>query len=173
MIGGPKITHAHDKPEHEVVRINYRDGRVASVRERFLEMTPRYFSFHNTWEPGALAPRHGHHGDHVVYVLDGEITVGDEVCTKGSHIFLQYGDTFGPWVAGPNGAELLGIIFNGDGRAFFEDADMVHFQQILDERGAEMGTVPALTCLPAWRSDQHSNPLPGPVANEQNDKSSL
>lgn len=163
MLGGPKITHIEDKPVNEVLRIEYSDGRVASVWERFLEMTPRYFSFHNTWEPGSLAPRHGHHGDHVVYVLEGEITVGKVLCRKGSHIYLQYGDTFGPWVAGPEGAQLLGIIYNGDGRAFFADEDMAHFEQLLAERGAQMGTTPALRGLPAWRADRHANPLPGPV----------
>lgn len=163
MLGGPKITHINDKPANEVLRIEYGDGRSASVWERFLEMTPRYFSFHNSWEPGAMAPRHGHHGDHVVYVLGGEITVGDVLCTPGSHIYLQYGDSFGPWVAGPQGAQLLGIIYNGDGRAFFAEEDMAHFQQLLKERGARMGTTAALAGLPAWRSDRGSNPLPGPV----------
>jgi len=78
-------------------------------------------------------------------VLEGEITVGDVLCTKGSHIYLQYGDTFGPWVAGPEGAQLLGIIYNGDGRAFFADEDMAHFQQLLTDRGARMGTTSALS----------------------------
>lgn len=163
MLGGPKITHVDDVATHEVLRIEYQDGHVASVWERFLEMTPRYFSFHNQWEPGALAPRHGHHGDHVVYVLDGDIQVGDVHCTKGSHIYLQYGDTFGPWIAGPNGAELLGIIYNGDGRGHFADEHMADFQKMLEERGARMGVTPALTGLPAWRVDRHDNPLPGTV----------
>jgi len=48
MLGEPKITHIEDRPVNEVLRIEYSDCRVASVWERFLEMTPRYFSFHNT-----------------------------------------------------------------------------------------------------------------------------
>jgi hypothetical protein len=102
MLGGPIIRHLDEVHEQEVVRIEYEDGRSASIRERFLTMLPNFVSFYNKWDPGMMSLKHGHKGDHVVFVLDGEVTIGDQLCKKGSHIFLMYGDRFGPWIAGPH-----------------------------------------------------------------------
>lgn len=161
MIGGPRIKHIDDVQEQEVVRIEFEDGRSASIYERFIESTPRFFAFYNRWEPGVIAPHHGHQGDHTVYVLEGEVTVGDRLCTKGTHIFLMHGDRFGPWIAGPEGCELLGVIA-GMGDAFWSDEDMAEYQALLEKHGAKQGTVPALTEREPWKSK--GNPLPGPVS---------
>jgi hypothetical protein len=160
MLGGPRIVHIDDIKENEVVRLEYNDGHTTSIYERFLEQNPRFFSFYNRWEPGMIVLKHGHQGDHVVFVLDGEVTVGNTLCRKGSHIFLMHGDTFGPWIAGPDGCKLLGIVA-GNGDAFWEDRDMANYQEMLRARGASMGAVPTLTERPAWKPK--GNPLPGPV----------
>ena len=51
-----------------------------------------------------LTERHGHMSNHVVYVLEGEITVGDVVCGPGTNLYLEKGAAFGPIEAGPDGA---------------------------------------------------------------------
>jgi hypothetical protein len=147
-LGGPTIVHVDDIPEQEVVRVEYDNGSTTSIHERFLVQTPRFFSFYNRWEPGMISLKHGHQGDHVVFVLEGEVTVGETFCRKGSHIFLMHGDRFRPWIAGPQGCELLGIIA-GDSSAFWSEEDMSDYKQMLAERGGHMGAVPALTTPPA------------------------
>ena len=102
MMGGPRIKHIDDVKTHEVIKIQYDDGRGISVHEKFMETLPNFRSFYNIWEPGMIQRRHGHHGHHVVFVIKGEITVGDVVCRPGSHIFLMHGDRFGPWFIGPD-----------------------------------------------------------------------
>lgn len=160
MLGGPKIVHLDEVKEQEVVRVDYEDGRSTSIYERFLLQTPRMFSFYNKWDPGMFSLKHGHHGDHIVFVLDGEVMVGDVLCKKGAHIFLMHGDTFGPWTAGPEGCELLGIIA-GNSAAFWSDEDMQDYQDQLAKDGGKMAAVPALTKRPPWMPK--GNPLPGPV----------
>ncbi|CAN5183986.1 hypothetical protein BH10PSE13_BH10PSE13_03560 [soil metagenome] len=160
MLGGPVIVHLDDVREQEVVRVAYDDGRHTSIHERFLLDTPRMFTFWNRWDAGMISLKHGHQGDHIVFVLDGEVTVGDTLCRKGSHIFLMHGDTFGPWIAGPEGCELLGVIA-GDSSAFWSDKDMAHYQDMLADAGARMAPVPPLAERPPWH--RKGNPLPSSV----------
>ena len=58
MLGGPRIKHVDDVLEQEVVRIEFEDGRSASVHERFMEHTPNFLSFYNRWEPGMMQRKH-------------------------------------------------------------------------------------------------------------------
>jgi hypothetical protein len=167
MLGGPIIRHLDEVHEQEVVRIEYEDGRSASIRERFLTMLPNFVSFYNKWDPGMMSLKHGHKGDHVVFVLDGEVTIGDQLCKKGSHIFLMYGDRFGPWIAGPQGCELLGIIA-GEGAAFWSDQDMEDYRALLAKHGAKEGAVPRLQNVAPWKIKRDS--LPGPVYDPESRK---
>jgi hypothetical protein len=95
---------------------------------------------------------HGHTSDHVVFVLEGEMTCGDVVCPKGAHIALDQGDTFGPFVAGPHGVELFEVMM-GDPRSF--QADPEGHEQFLAERAAEQMPNPPID-MPAWIEDTRS-----------------
>ncbi|HEY3694953.1 hypothetical protein [Phenylobacterium sp.] len=161
MIGGPIIRHLDEFPENEVVRIEYEDGRSSSILERFLTILPNFVSFYNRWDPGMMSLKHGHRGDHVVFVLEGEVTIGDQLCRKGSHIFLMHGDRFGPWIAGPQGCELLGIIA-GEGGAFWSDQDMTDYRDLLARHGAKQIAVPRLQNVAAWKVRRDSLPGPDP-----------
>lgn len=161
MLGGPRIQHIDEAPAHEVMRIEFEDGRSASVWERFLVRTPNYLSFYNKWDPGMMALRHGHRGDHTVYVLEGSVRVGDRDCPKGTHIFLMHGDTFGPWIAGPAGCELLGVVA-GEGSSFWADQDMEDYKALLAEHGAKQAPVPAMQDVPPWRN-RRPDSLPSPT----------
>jgi len=157
MRGGPLIKHFDDTPFQVLLQFKLADGRIAVIREKWIEMTPRYVAFYNEWDPGALSPRHGHTGDHSVFILEGEIRCGDIVCRAGSHLMLEWGDTFGPWEAGEEGCKLYGFIA-GDGHPFF---DLEGWATFLAERGAEELPVPTPE-LPLWAAGKGSV-LPGPL----------
>jgi hypothetical protein len=69
---------------------------------------------------------------------------------------LEYGDTFGPWEAGPDGCVLYGVIM-GPGNPFY---DRPAWQKFLAERGAVELPVPPIE-LPLW--NDALNVLPGPL----------
>jgi hypothetical protein len=156
MMGDPSIKYLDDVPAEEMLRFEFSDGRTASIWEKWIELSPRYIAFWNRWEPGAMTPRHGHTGDHINFILSGEIRCGDVVCRAGSHIMLQWGDMFGPWEAGPEGCELYGFIA-GEGTPF-SDADDPYYG-LLEKRGAKLVPLPMPTRLPPWlkaRSGQNN-----------------
>ena len=151
MYGGPMIKHLDDVPAEEMLRFRFTDGSTASVWEKWIEMSPRYLAFWNKWDPGAMTPHHGHHGDHINFILKGEIRSREHVCPAGTHIMLEYGDLFGPWVAGPEGAELYGFVAaegGSGGSAFSGDADL--WAQWLEEHGAVSVPVPMPKRMPPW-----------------------
>lgn len=154
MRGGPIIKHIDDVPSEEMCRYRLRDGRIASIWEKWIELSPRYVAFWNQWDPGAMSPYHGHHGDHINYILQGEIRSGDIVCRAGSHIMLEYGDLFGPWEAGPEGCTLYGFVA-GEGSAYAGDPAV--FDAFLKERGAESLPVPMPKRIPPWWMDKMRN----------------
>jgi hypothetical protein len=147
MRGGPVIKLLDEVPMEEMARFRFADGHTASIWERWIELSPRYVAFWNRWDPGAFSPSHGHAGDHINLILKGELRCGDIVCGAGSHIMLEWGDTFGPWEAGPEGCELYGFIA-GDGTPFAGDDEAYH--KLLAERGAEIVPLPMPTRLPPW-----------------------
>jgi hypothetical protein len=162
MYGGPKIQHLEDVPIEEMLRFEFEDGHTASIWERWIEMSPRYVAFWNRWDPGAMTASHGHTGDHIVFILKGEIRCGDVVCTAGSHIMLEWGDVFGPWEAGSDGCELYGFIA-GEGSPFAGDSEA--FEKLLAERGARMVPLPMPTRLPPWAKLQYASGDKGSVTN--------
>ena len=92
---------------------------------------------------------HGHNSDHVVFVLEGEMTCGDVRCPAGTHIALDQGDTFGPFVAGPEGVTLFEVMM-GDPRSF--PADLEGYERMLAERGVRQLPNPPID-MPEWLED--------------------
>src|SRR5436190_17573269 len=95
---------------------------------------------------------HGHNSNHVVYVLEGEMTCGDVRCVKGTHIGLDQGDTFGPFIAGPDGVELFEVMM-GDPRSF--PADKEGHDVFLARYDAEQLPNPPID-MPDWLEDTRS-----------------
>src|SRR5581483_4080922 len=114
-----RITHVDDVEWQEVKAQLHGDRRV-SVWEKYLELTPDLMVLYARYDPGMLIERHGHRSAHIVYVLAGEITVGDVECRPGSNLVLELGAAFGPIEAGPEGALLLEIMM-GDPRSVPDD----------------------------------------------------
>lgn len=44
MRGGPSIKHLDDVPAEEMLRYEFADGRTASIWEKWIELSPRYFA---------------------------------------------------------------------------------------------------------------------------------
>jgi hypothetical protein len=147
-VGGPRISHLDEHPWQEVRRQRHGD-RVVSIREKWLDFSPNFLSLYAKWDPGMIVQPHGHNSHHVVFVLEGDMTCGDVHCPKGTHIALDHGDTFGPFVAGPNGVELFEVMM-GDPRSFA--ADPAAHAQFLAERGVELLPNPPID-MPAWLED--------------------
>jgi hypothetical protein len=151
MARSPRFTRLDDLPWQEVRRQQHGD-RAVSVREKWLEFSPRYLSLYARWDPGMIVHAHGHNSDHVVFVVEGEMTCGDVRCGAGTHIALDRGDTFGPFVAGPRGVVLFEVMM-GDPRSF--PADPAGFDALLEERGVRQLPNPPID-MPAWLQDTRS-----------------
>lgn len=151
MSGGPRFSHLDDLKWQEVRRQRHGD-RTASVREKWLEFSDRYLSLYAEWDPGMIVQPHGHNSDHIVFVISGSMMCGDVECSPGMHIALDQGDTFGPFVAGPDGVVLYEIMM-GDPRSF--PADLDGYAQFLAERGVEQLPNPLID-MPDWLEDSRS-----------------
>ena len=105
--GGPTIRRLEDPgvPWQRVKAQLNADGTESSVWEKWFAFRadPPYLSLYARYDPGMIVRRHGHRSPHVVFVLEGEILIGDELCGAGTHIELPEGTQFGPLVAGGRG----------------------------------------------------------------------
>jgi hypothetical protein len=101
-----KFVHVDDVPFTEVVAQLHGDRR-ASVHIKFLEWTPERFVAYTRYDPGLVLERHGHASDHILFVLEGELTIGDRVCGPGTLVVLEKGAAFGPLIAGLEGCTFL------------------------------------------------------------------
>jgi hypothetical protein len=148
MAGSPRFRNLDELPWQEVRRQRHGE-RVVSVREKWLEFSPRYLSLYARWDPGMMVQPHGHNSDHVVFVIEGEMTCGDVRCTPGTHIALDQGDVFGPFVAGPEGVTLFEVMM-GDPRSF--PGDLEAFEALLADKGVRQLPNPAID-MPEWLED--------------------
>ena len=149
--GSPRFRHLDGEKWQEVRRQHHGD-HTASVWEKWLEFSPRYLSLYARWDPGMMVHAHGHNSDHVILVLEGEMTCGDVVCAKGTHIALDQGDTFGPFIAGPDGVVLFEVMM-GDPRSF--PADQEEYARFLEAKGVTLLPNPPIE-LPHGLEDQRN-----------------
>jgi hypothetical protein len=143
----PRLAFVHeaDVTWQEVLAQRHGDRRV-SVHEKFLEWTPERMVVLGRYDPGVVVERHGHKSDHLVYVLEGELCVGDRTCAPGTLIVLEVGAAFGPLVAGAQGA-LLFETWAGDPGPVPADKD--GYYALLRERGIERLSPPPIVRPPS------------------------
>jgi hypothetical protein len=149
----PTFRHL-DEEKWQDVRAVQVEGRRALVREKWLWFSPECLSLYARWDPGMMVHKHGHQSDHVVFVIDGEMSCGDHRCTPGTHIFLPKGAVFGPFVAGPQGGVLFEVMM-GDPRSF--PADPEGWKKLLAEKNALQLPNPPID-MPSWIKDTRSEP---------------
>lgn len=163
---GPIITHISDHPWTEV-KAQSHGGRRVSVWEKFLEWSPERLVIYARYDPFVVIEAHGHCSEHFVFVLDGEVTIGDRVCTTGTHITLPEGCSFGPLRAGPEGATLYEIMC-GDPRAV--PADPEGFAALCAERDITPLPNPPVP-WPQWLQDRtDSDPAVTPTPTTPKDQ---
>ena len=92
------------------------------MRCRFLEWSPTRVLIYTEYDPDLVLEVHGHQSDHLIYILEGSVRIGDTDCRPGTSVLLEQGAIFGPIVAGPEGTRLLEF-YNGDGRPFSVDPE--------------------------------------------------
>lgn len=80
------------------------------------------------------------------------MTCGDVRCTDRTHIALDQGDAFGPFVAGPEGVELFEAMM-GDHRSF--PADLEGYERFLADRDVTQLPNSPID-MPAWLQDTRS-----------------
>lgn len=147
-MGHATISHWKDFP-WQVVKQQKRNGKVVEAREKWMHFSPRWLSVYSEWDPGMTIQAHGHNSDHIVFVLEGEMTCGDIVCGPGTHLSLNQGETFGPFEAGPNGCKMF-MLMMGDPRSF--PADSEGYKKFMAERNIEPLPNPTVD-FPLWLSD--------------------
>jgi hypothetical protein len=125
-----KFRHVSEVPAIEVKAQQHGDRRV-SVWLRTLERD-KVGVLATFYDPGMVLERHGHSSDHVVYIINGMLMVGDRECPAGTAVILEHGATFGPLVAGPEGTEFVEF-YSGDLTPVPEDEEA--FAAQLTERG--------------------------------------
>lgn len=156
MACGPVIRRLadDDMPWQRVKAQRNADGTESSVWEKWFAFRadPPYLSLYARYDPGMVVRRHGHRSPHVVFVLSGEILVGDEVCGAGTHIELPQGEQFGPLVAGDAGCALFEVML-GDPRSWSDDPGP--FVEACSERGVTPLPDPEID-FPEWLEDQRS-----------------
>ena len=139
------------------------DGTESSVWEKWFAFRadPPYLSLYARYDPGMVVRRHGHRSPHLVFVLEGEILIGDELCGAGTHIELPEGAQFGPLVAGDAGCALFEVML-GDPRSWSDDP--AAFELACSERGVTPLPDPEID-FPDWLTDLRSQWLdsPGPA----------
>jgi hypothetical protein len=150
---GPRLAFVHgdDVPWREVLAQRHGRQRV-SVHEKFLEWTSERMVVLGRYDPHVVVERHGHRSDHLVYVLDGDLVVGDRPCPAGTLIVLEKGATFGPLIAGDRGA-LLFETWAGDPAPVPADKD--EYYALLRARGIER------LRLPPFERPPNAPPRPG------------
>jgi hypothetical protein len=120
----------------QVKRQRNADGSESSVWEKWLSFSPepQYLSLYARYDPGMIVRRHGHYSPHVVFVLDGEVRIGDRRCPAGTHVELPLGAAFGPIQAGPDGATMFEVMM-GDPRSWGDQPET--FEKALADNGVE------------------------------------
>ena len=92
--------HMDDVPFQEV-KAQLHGERHAGVHLKIAEWSPGCVFIYTHYDPGLTLEVHGHGSNHVIYVLEGSVTISDVNCTPGMMVLLEHGATFGPIIAGP------------------------------------------------------------------------
>jgi hypothetical protein len=122
----PTFRHLDDPdvPWQKVKRQRNADGTEAAVWEKWLAFSPdpSYLSLYAKYDPGMIVRRHGHFGPHVLFVIAGELAIGERSCPAGTHVELPFGAAFGPLRAGDEGCTLFEVMI-GDPRSWGDDPE--------------------------------------------------
>lgn len=158
IAGKEPIFRSLDDPDvrwQQVKRQRNADGTESSVWEKWLAFSPdpQYLSLYARYDPGMIVRRHGHFSPHVVFVISGELWVGDVHCPAGTHIELPSGAAFGPLRTGADGATLFEVML-GDPRSWGDEPESL--ERVRAEHG--VSALPDVELdFPPWLADLRSH----------------
>jgi len=128
-----RFVHVDDVEAQEVVAQLHGDERIG-VHLKFLEWTKDRMVAYTRYDPGLILERHAHSSDALIFIIDGDVTIGDRPCPPGTLVVLEKGAAFGPLVAGPDGCTFLEC-YGDDVRPI--PVDKEGYFELLAERGIE------------------------------------
>jgi len=128
------IRHIDDVPFQEVKAQMHGDRR-AGVHLKIMEWSESPTFIYTRYDPGLTLEVHGHNSNHIIFVLEGSVSISGVDCTPGTMVLLQHGATFGPIIAGPEGTELVEF-YTADPMPWSVDKDA--YAALLAERGIEL-----------------------------------
>ncbi len=120
----PIAIDASDIPWEEGRSQTTSDGRRLVVHRRFpiAHLDPGPWFGHVHYEPGLRVERHAHPANEIIYLVAGQLTVGDRICEPGTAITVEAGTVYGPLIAGPEGAEFFLIMDRDPSRRPHQEA---------------------------------------------------
>lgn len=62
----------------------------------------------NSLEPNKVVPPHTHTENEVIYIVEGDLTVGDRLCGPGTVVYMEKGTEYG-FTVGKKGVRFLNI----------------------------------------------------------------
>jgi hypothetical protein len=128
---GLRFAHIDEVPRREAVAQLHGERRVG-VHLRVLEWSDRWFVSYTRYDPGLVLARHAHKSNSTVFIVEGEVHVGERLCPAGTLIVLDQDVFFGPLIAGPEGCTLLES-YAGDVTSVHEDD--AAYESMLATRG--------------------------------------
>jgi hypothetical protein len=143
------ITSMTDYDWTEVKRQRNADDSISVVREKWPIVQPDFMSAYIEYSPGMITRRHGHFGQHLVFVVSGGAWFGDRWCPAGTHIELPFGAAFGPIIAGDEGTVFLELT-DGDFRSWGDGPEL--YERAIAERGVTPLPDPPLS-IGDWFTD--------------------
>ena len=145
-MSGLTIEHLDGIPWREV-RPQMQGGKRVAVHIKQIQRTPERVVLYTRYDPGLVLERHSHTGDEVIYILEGDLLVGDVPCRPGSTIILEKGTSFGPLIAGEQGTTILEVFIGPNGTGL-TPTDPEGFQRLLDEKGITLVPEPSPSAPP-------------------------
>ncbi len=124
-----------------------KNGRKAAVHNHPIYRTPDRTVLKTRYDPGLVLDRQSHLGDEVIYVIEGDLMVGDQHAVAGATIILEQGTAFGPLRAGQNGTTILEV-FIGPNASTPKAADTEGYKRLLKEEGITLLPEPDRTVKP-------------------------
>jgi hypothetical protein len=129
--GGLRFVQVGDVAPREFLAQMHGERR-AVVHGQVLEWNADRFVAYTRYDPGFIIARHAHKSDALIFILEGEVRIGERNCPPGTLVVLEKDTFFGPLVAGPQGCTFLES-YAGDVASVHEDE--VSYQQMLAARG--------------------------------------
>jgi hypothetical protein len=134
-VEGVRIVRWEDLPWRLHRPQRHADGRFVAVHSQLIDSAPDRRVLHTKYDPGLVLERHGHEGDEIIFVIEGDLMVGDEHVAAPATIILERNNPFGPLVAGSLGTTILEVFIDGY-RTARSDPDSI--RNLLVEQGIEL-----------------------------------